>query len=456
MKLPKFSSLYGRIFAIFWFTMFLVVVAILAISRLDPRQLHDIPSKALVEMQRYGENITQQYQHEPSLQQALNKLHQQDKREKGPERYFANSAGKWLNPTHGLRQKALNNFITLYNNNAKQPQQRLYGRFMVAGPVPVVIAQQNVEMYIGMRWHRPPPFLLELLDRPGRLLLAVMLSSTPLLLWLAWALSRPAMRLEQAAQKVARGELEVDPALEKGPSEFKQAGASFNQMVLAINNKISEQQRLLSDISHELRSPLTRLRMANALAIRKQGESAEHSRIDTEAERLEKMINELLELSRRQIDTHLIRQHLPVSELWSDVINDGQFEAEQQGKQLHCTPMPNEYLTGNPNLLTSAVENVIRNAIRYSNQGIWVTFSQQDEHITILIEDDGEGVDDDELAAIFRPFYRVSTARDRDSGGVGLGLTITQNAIVHHNGTINASKSQHGGLAVEIQLPTSV
>ncbi|KLU98371.1 histidine kinase dimerization/phospho-acceptor domain-containing protein, partial [Photobacterium aphoticum] len=95
-----------------------------------------------------------------------------------------------------------------------------------------------------------------------------------------------------------RGEFEADPRLEAGPSEFKQAGASFNQMVQAINQMIGGQQRLLSDISHELRSPLTRLRMATALAQRKQGESKELTRIDTEAERLEKMISELLELSR--------------------------------------------------------------------------------------------------------------------------------------------------------------
>ncbi|KOO12447.1 two-component sensor protein, partial [Vibrio xuii] len=105
-------------------------------------------------------------------------------------------------------------------------------------------------------------------------------------------------KLERAAQRVAKGEFAEDPELEKGTSEFRQAGASFNQMVEAVNQMISGQQRLLSDISHELRSPLTRLRMATALATRKQGESPELTRIDTEAQRLEKMISELLELSR--------------------------------------------------------------------------------------------------------------------------------------------------------------
>ncbi|OEF29417.1 envelope stress sensor histidine kinase CpxA [Vibrio rumoiensis] len=454
MNLPKISSLYGRIFAIFWLTMLLVVFAILAASQLDPRQLHDIPTGPLKLMQESGQDITQKYQNANSALRSIRQINQSNDDHSKFNYYFTDIDGNWLNSSNGFRQKALNNFITLADKS-ELPQQRLYGKVMIAGPIPVIIAKQKLHMYFSIRWHQPP-FILQLLDRPFQLLLAVMLTSTPLLLWLAWALSKPAMRLEKAAQKVARGELEVDPELEKGPNEFKQAGASFNQMVLSINNKISEQQRLLSDISHELRSPLTRLRMANALAIRKQGGSAELTRIDTEAERLEKMINELLELSRRQIDAHQIRQHLPASELWSDVIDDGQFEAEQQGKTLHCNPIPNGYLTGNPNLLTSAVENVIRNAIRYSLHGIWVNFSQRNNMITITIEDDGEGVEEHELDAIFRPFYRVSAARDRDSGGAGLGLAITQNAIVHHNGTIKARRSQHGGLAVDIKLPTSV
>ena len=185
----------------------------------------------------------------------------------------------------------------------------------------------------------------------------------------------------------------------------------------------------------------------------KQGESAELTRIDTEAERLELMINELLELSRQQIDAHQIHQNISVQALWGETIEDGKFEAEQQQKTLICESIPNAHITGNPNLLISAVENVIRNAIRYCHQSVWVTFSLQHDGLTILIEDDGEGVDDSELDAIFRPFYRVSTARDRHSGGAGLGLAITHNVIMQHSGHIHASRSQHGGLAVTLILP---
>ena len=453
MNLPKISSLYGRIFAIFWLTMLLVVVAIITISNLDPRQLHDIPAEPLTRLQQHAKNITTKFASATSLNKSIREIGHDDNN-KQIDFYFAKEDSRWVTPIHGMRTRALNNFITLSDVVGK-PQQRLYNRLMIAGPLPVVIAKTPLKMYVTIKWHRPPPFLLQILDRPIQLLFVVMLSSTPLLLWLAWALSRPAMRLEKAAQKVARGQLEIDPSLETGPTEFKQAGASFNQMVLAINNMMQGQQRLLSDISHELRSPLTRLRMANALAIRKQGESSELTRIDTETERLEVMINALLELSRKKADTHQVRQHLLAEELWESMVDDAQFEAEQMAKQLHCNVIPKCYLTGTPYLLTSAIENVIRNAIKYSNHSIWLNFSYHKNDIKIIVEDDGNGVDELELEAIFRPFYRVSTARDRDSGGTGLGLAITQSAIHQHNGTIKASHSQKGGLCVTITLPVN-
>lgn len=282
-----------------------------------------------------------------------------------------------------------------------------------------------------------------------------MLASTPLLLWLAWALSQPARRLEKAAKRVAKGEFVADPDLEKGTREFQQAGTSFNQMVLAVDQMITGQQRLLSDISHELRSPLTRLRMVNALATRKQGESDELKRIDTEAERLEKMIGELLELSRMQINSHEDRQHLDVADLWEEILKDAQFEAEQKEKTLTYTSLPNVNVHGNPNLLMSAVENIVRNAIHYGESTVSVSFAVEQSTLQITVDDNGSGVPEEELEDIFRPFYRVSTARDRHSGGAGLGLAITESAIRQHNGTIKANVSPLGGLQVCITLPIS-
>ncbi len=466
MRLPSVTSLYGRIFAIFWFTMFLVILAVLALPRLDPRLTKDIASRHYHGMLQVRDKIEQRFSSQQAgtkelsskaeLNHILDSFDNRSKRSDEPKLrlYLTDPDGNiqaWSRRSD-FSLKALRNFVTTIDDPLK-PQQKLYGKTMLSGPIPVDLADKKYFLYFGMKWNEPPGFLLQLFDHPFRLLLAVMLVSTPLLLWLAWALSQPARRLEQAAQRVTQGVFETDPELEKGTSEFRQAGASFNQMVEAVNMMICRQQRLLSDISHELRSPLTRLRMAQALAIRKQGESSELIRIDTEAQRLELMIAKLLELSHIQVDSHLNREAQPLSSLWEGLLADSQFEAEQMGKTLQISDIPDRSMICSPQLLMSALENIVRNSIYYGKDKIIVSFVEHKESLSIKVEDNGEGVPDEELESIFRPFYRVSTARDRHSGGTGLGLAITESAIRQHNGTIQASRSTLGGLLIEISLP---
>ncbi|WP_282177898.1 envelope stress sensor histidine kinase CpxA [Vibrio nereis] len=456
MRLPKISSLYGRIFAIFWFTMFLVLLAVLALPHLDPRKARDIPPEHFQRMLEAKKNIEQRYKNSTDLGRIIFELEGGNRSHRdGRPRYFLTDVEGNILTTRSpkdFKLKALRNFVTTIDG-PESPKQKLYGRYLVAGPLPIVLANQDLLIYVGFKWNEPPPFLLRMFDRPFQLLLAVMLVSTPLLLWLAWALSQPARKLERAAQRVAKGEFAVDPELEKGTSEFRQAGASFNQMVEAVNQMISGQQRLLSDISHELRSPLTRLRMATALATRKQGESPELTRIDTEAQRLEKMISELLELSRMQVDNHISREEQPIASLWEAILSDAQFEAEQMQKTLTYNEIPERKISGNPKLLMSALDNIVRNAIYYGEDVIQITMTEYDDHLLITVDDNGDGVPEDELEAIFRPFYRVSTARDRHSGGTGLGMTITESAVRQHSGTIKATRSTLGGLCVEVILP---
>ncbi len=457
MKLPKITSLYGRIFAIFWFTMFLVVLVVLALPHFDPRKSRDIDPPHYEQMLQIRDRAEQIFASAPDLASVLMSLegrsHRGDDKNK-LSLFITDLDGNILTSERrpDFSFKALRNFTTTIEN-PNNPQQKLYGKMMISGPLPVRLANQDYFLYIGTRWGEPPNFLLQLFDHPFRLLLAVMLVSTPLLLWLAWALSQPARRLEHAAQRVAKGVFEIDPELEKGTSEFRQAGASFNQMVEAVNMMISRQQRLLSDISHELRSPLTRLRMAQALANRKLGDSPDLARIDTEAQRLEQMIGKLLELSSVQVDSHLNREAQPLSSLCDALLEDSQFEAEQMGKILTVTDVPERLMTCHPELLMSALENIIRNAIHYGKHQIQVSLQAKGDVLLLQVEDDGDGVPEDELDSIFRPFYRVSTARDRHSGGAGLGLAIAENAIRQHQGSIRAARSALGGLLVEVTLP---
>ncbi|MCG9599204.1 envelope stress sensor histidine kinase CpxA [Vibrio sp. Isolate25] len=456
MRLPKITSLYGRIFAIFWFTMFLVLIAVLSLPHLDPRKSRDIPADHYQKLLATTQKIEQSFADETDLRRIIFQLEgpKRSPRDPRPRFVLTDLEGNILTTRDrkDFKLKAVQNFITGIEDPDK-PKQRLYGHYMVAGPLPITLAQKDLLLYIGVKWNQPSPFLIRLFDKPFQLLFAVMLVSTPLLLWLAWALSQPARKLERAAKRVAKGEFFVDPQLEKGTSEFRQAGKSFNQMVEAVNQMISGQQRLLSDISHELRSPLTRLRMATALASRKQGESPELTRIDTEAQRLEQMIGELLELSRMQVDSHVEREQQPIVSLWEAILSDAQFEAEQMEKSLSYNDIPDRMISGNPKLLMSAVDNIVRNAIYYGKDIIQVSLDVHSDQLTISVDDNGEGVPEQELEAIFRPFYRVSTSRDRHSGGTGLGLAITENAIRQHSGTIRALRSKLGGLKVEIHLP---
>ncbi len=459
MRLPKITSLYGRIFAIFWFTMFLIVMVVLSLPSFDPRNSRAISPHHHDVMLKVRDRVEESFAFADTLEPILKAFEERPSREKDKDDrrlrlFLTDLDGRIIaqDKRPEFMFRSLRNFVSSIDN-PEVPRQRLYGKTMFTGPLPIYLAGQDYFLIIATKWHEPPHFLLQLFDHPIRLLLVVMLVSTPFLLWLAWALSQPARRLEEAAKRVSQGVFEMDPELEKGTSEFRQAGASFNQMVEAVNMMIRRQQRLLSDISHELRSPLARLRMAQALASRKQGESNELNRIDLEAQRLEQMIGKLLELSSLQVDSHLTRECQPLSSLLEDLFADCQFEAQQMNKQMILPDIPKQEIYCYPQLLMSALENIIRNAICYGQHQIQVSIWVEAGEVTIRVEDDGEGVSEEELSSIFRPFYRVSTARDRHSGGTGLGLAITENAVRQHNGRINAERSELGGLLIEVVLP---
>ena len=229
---------------------------------------------------------------------------------------------------------------------------------------------------------------------------------------------------------MAQGNLRQHPELESGPQEFLAAGTSFNQMVSALDRMMTAQQRLLSDISHELRTPLTRLQLGTALLRRRSGESKELERIETEAHRLDSMINDLLVMSRNQQKNALVSETVKANHLWHEVLDNAAFDA-----------------------LESALENIVRNALRYSHTKIEVAFSVDKDGITVIVDDDGPGVSPEDREQIFRPFYRTDEARDRESGGTGLGLAIVETAMQQHRGWVKADDSPLGGLRLTLWLP---
>ncbi|MHA6313162.1 MULTISPECIES: envelope stress sensor histidine kinase CpxA [Pantoea] len=450
------GSLTTRIFAIFWLTLALVLMLVLMVPKLDSRQMTSL----LESEQRQGTMIEQHVEAELS-QDPPNDLMWWRRLFRAVEKWappgqrllLVTSEGRVIGAQHNEMQ-VIRNFIG-QSDNADHPQKKKYGRVELVGPFAVRDGEDNYQLYMIRPANSSQlDFVNLLFDRPLLLLIVTMLISSPLLLWLAWSLARPARKLKYAADEVASGNLRQHPELESGPQEFLAAGSSFNQMVSALERMMTGQQRLLSDISHELRTPLTRLQLATALLRRRQGEGKELERIEMEAQRLDGMINDLLVLSRTQHKNALVSEAMKANQLWNGVLEDARFEAEQMGKKMDIPYPPGPWpLYGNPHALESALENIVRNALRYSHSHISVSFSVDISGITVHVDDDGPGVSPEDREQIFRPFYRTDEARDRESGGTGLGLAIVETAVQQHRGWVKADDSPLGGLRLTIWLP---
>ncbi|HCT9738730.1 TPA: envelope stress sensor histidine kinase CpxA [Morganella morganii] len=450
------SSLTARIFAIFWFTLALVLLLVLMVPKLDSRQLMPLQEAEYRQGMMLQQHIESDLAQDPAndllwwrrLTRALVKWTPPDKR-----LIIVTTEGRIIGPIRNDSQ-VIRNFMG-QSDNTDNPKKKRYGRIELLGPFEVRDGEDRYQLYLIRPANTAQSdFINFLIDRPFLLLAATMLISTPLLLWLAWSLAKPARKLKNAADDVAKGNLRQHPELEAGPQEFLAAGNSFNQMISALERMVNAQQRLISDISHELRTPLTRLQLATALLRRRHGESKELERIETETHRLDGMINDLLVLSRSQHKNELLRQNIKANELWDDILDNAKFEAEQRHKTLEITSPPGPWtIYCNPSALGSAFENIVRNALCYSNQHIQVAFSADTKGISIVVDDDGPGVSPEDREHIFRPFYRTDEARDRESGGTGLGLAIVSTAISQHNGKVTANDSPLGGLRLEIWLP---
>ena len=298
---------------------------------------------------------------------------------------------------------------------------------------------------------------------------------------LAWYFSKPIRHLRAAFEEAARGHLDtrVGNAIGSRRDELADLGRDFDSMAGRLGNLMRGQTRLLHHVSHELRSPLARLQMAIGLA-RQSPEKIASSldRIERESERMDKLVGELLELSRLESGvTSIDREEVDVSELLKSIVEDARFEAEamfgssstdsaSSRPVIQLNEAARFILRGQPELLHRAIENIIRNALKYSppDGTISIDSSQAKEGVMrLLICDEGEGVPESELQSIFQPFVRGSTATNAD--GHGVGLAIAKQVVEAHGGTIVAknltgnaqnlddNERAKKGFALEIQLP---
>jgi signal transduction histidine kinase len=298
-------------------------------------------------------------------------------------------------------------------------------------------------------------------------MLAVGLVGAAFCYWLARYLTSPVAKLRAATKELARGNLSarVTPALGNRRDELTYLGEDFDQMAEQIEALINSQRRLLGDISHELRSPLARLNVALELARQRAGADATSAleRIQREAENLNAMIGELLVLTRLEGGAKAVEKvEFDLAELGRHLVDDAEFEARSRNRSVTLKSIERCPFTGNYELLRRAIENVVRNAIHYTAEGttveveLRVDASKSSEgSAVIIVRDHGAGVPENALEDIFRPFYRVDDARDREAGGVGLGLAIADRAVRLHDGRVEATNAPDGGLIVTIRLPAS-
>jgi two-component system sensor histidine kinase CpxA len=312
--------------------------------------------------------------------------------------------------------------------------------------------------------HIPRPPFQPTFQSLGLRLLVVLVIGGIFCYWLARYLTTPVLKLRTTTNELAEGKLgaRVATKLVKRRDEVGQLGRDFNVMAERLESMVKAQQRLLGDISHELRSPLARLGVALGLARQRSGAEANGAldRIERESDNLNEMISQLLTLTRLESGTDdRKRTEVNLAALVREVADDADFEARSVNRSVHVVSSDDCSINGVEELLRSAVENVVRNAVRYTPEGtaVEVALRKQnggsDNFAVISVRDRGNGVPEDALERIFRPFYRTEDARDRQSGGgTGLGLAITERAVRMHGGSVEAVNAAGGGLAVEMRL----
>ena len=458
MKFP-FRSLYLKIFIWFWLAMIIINVvlfAAFALTRPTPTR------RSWRDLAQTGPNSQKAAEiYEQSGPGALSAALQATEKASGVSATFFDENGKELSG-RTVPQKAL-------ELSAKAAESRdIEFNFEMENTLvarPVVTPKGQLYIYVA---HIPRPPFQPTFQTLGMRLLVVLVIGGIFCYWLARYLTTPLLKLRKTTNELAEGNLgaRVATNLVKRRDEVGQLGGDFNVMAERLESMVKAQQRLLGDISHELRSPLARLGVALGLARQRSGAEANSAldRIERESDNLNEMISQLLTLTRLESGTDgRKRTEVNLAALVREVADDADFEARSLNRSVQVVSSDDCSINGFEELLRSAVENVVRNAVRYTPEGtaVEVALRKQnggsDNFAVISVRDRGMGVPEHALETIFRPFYRTEDARDRQSGGgTGLGLAITERAVRMHGGSVQAVNAAGGGLAVEMRLGLSI
>ncbi len=447
-------SLFLKIFLWFWFAMGLMIGALTLVN-------WSTQSEPLTQQWRFfvGEAITADSQTVAQIYENEDLV--------GLEKYFARQLNRQRISSIGLfdiKRNLVAGDLRLAEINdlfdqALKSNEPQFKRFPDRTYGATKVETDNGETFIyvlELKRYQPPTFFTQRLILQ---ILTVFLIGGLFCYLLARYMTSPITKLRNATQKIAEGDFETRVAEKVGKRRDELGGLAkdFDEMAERINNLIESEKRLTQDISHELRSPLARMNVALELARVKSNPETVNllQRIDIESGRLNELIGQLLTLSKLETGSqNFEKMEVNLTKLVESVSSDAHFEAKANNKAVKITKTTEAKVFGNELLLRSAVENVLRNAVRYTKDETEVEVSIERQNGTAIIEikDFGEGVPEADLNKLFKPFYRVQEARDRKSGGNGLGLAIAERAVSNHQGKIHAENTENG-LLINIQLP---
>jgi len=343
--------------------------------------------------------------------------------------------------------------ITLANRSDLLPPRGVDDGKCWSPPNRIVLTKRTADGQFSLAVVIPPPFTTwDFLPY----YLWILLPVVTLAYALAVHLARPLVGLRATMERFGQGDLSTR-FITTRRDEIGELARSFNQMAGRIETLLAAERRLLQDVSHELRSPLTRLGFALELARTSRDRDAALERVRKEAARLACLVDELLQLTRAEGDPSArIQEEVRLDRLLRELAADAAIEAEKRGcRVVLCCEQPTS-TAGDPELIRRALDNVVRNAITHAPPAtdIEISLDAHDGIASIQIRDHGPGVPEQHLENIFQPFFRVEHDRDRASGGVGLGLSIARRAVELHLGRISA-RNANPGLAIVIDLPAT-
>ena len=453
--------MFARIFLLFWLAMALIVGASIAITytnaarEYERQEFQRRPPVAIEASEALGRDGVRGLKR--WLAANLDAVPERDLFIVGPD--GLDILGRRLTDA-ALRRLEFFNRDSFAGPDQHRPDGPAPLNFRPMRQAPQIVAADGTSYTILVVPRRPSVF--GALSRPGIPLavLAVALVVSALASgWLARHFSTPIRRLQEGARAVATEtlDLRVSAGLDGRNDELAVLARDFDAMADQLKANRTARTRLLRDISHELRSPLARMRVALGLARQLPADLARQlDRLESEIERLDKLISQVLRLARLQsADSYYEREAVSIDEVIEEVVRDAQFEGAAKGCMISTIGKAGVCVFGNRELLRSAIENVLRNAVRYSPPSTVVELQMiaADASLQIVVRDRGPGVPGDDLARIFEPFFRVAESRDRGSGGEGIGLAITAQVFKSHGGTAVAVNRPEGGLEVRLSMP---